>query len=163
MMFTFEPIGYGGHIKLTNKSLKWNRLDQQLADKEYIVCYMPNDMVTITMPGIKISDKDECIEFLRKEISAYELWKQYKQNIILWTPIHYPCISDNQCTSTKCVTWCNKLFMISYLWVIWPLTNFAWLLLLFINWIRFLIIKCISSLEKSNNCKCGTNSDSLSY
>ncbi len=73
MMFTFEPIGYGGHIKLTNKSLKWNRLDQQLADKEYIVCYMPNDMVTITMPGIKISDKDECIEFLRKEISAYEL------------------------------------------------------------------------------------------
>ncbi len=73
MMFTFEPITSRGEIKITNKSLKWNKHDQQLADKEYIVCYMLEDMVTTTKAGLKIIDKDDCIDFMRNKISEYEL------------------------------------------------------------------------------------------
>ncbi len=72
LMFTYEPITSTGNIKFTNKSLKWNRNDQQLADKDYIICYIPDEMVTMTTTGLKVTDKEECIKFLSDGISAYE-------------------------------------------------------------------------------------------
>ncbi len=72
LLFAHESVTSKDGIEFTDKALRWNKNDEQLADKDYVVCQMPNDMITITKTGLRIVDEDECIEFLNKEISSYE-------------------------------------------------------------------------------------------
>ena len=73
LMFAHEPITIEDDVQFVNKSLKWNRNDEQLSDNDYIVCDIPNEMIRVTKTGLQIVDKFECTEYLMQEISAYKL------------------------------------------------------------------------------------------
>ncbi len=73
LMFTYEPVGSSGEVKLTGKTKTWNKNDVQQADKNFIVCYIPTDILQPTKAGLEIVNKEKCVDFIAKEIATYEL------------------------------------------------------------------------------------------
>ncbi len=63
----------GEEINLSGNATKWNTKDKQEADKDYIVCYLPEDLYKLSKGGIQIMNNDRCIQFLKKEIGRFEL------------------------------------------------------------------------------------------
>ncbi len=73
LMFAHEPVGSSADVKLTGKAKTWNKKDVQPANKDYIVCCIPPDIVQPTKVGLKIPNEEKCVDYVGKEIANYEL------------------------------------------------------------------------------------------
>ena len=72
LMFAHEPVGSSGDVKLSGKAKSWKKNDVQPANKDFIVCYIPTDILQPTKAGLRILNEGKCVDYLGKEIANYE-------------------------------------------------------------------------------------------